>query len=1848
MTHRPQWLSEGVEVLLSALEQSAHEEVDFDVVVVGSGYGGAVAAARLARARANGKRLRVCVLERGQEYLPGTFPRGISRLPGSVRFNRYDDPDTKGRADGLFDFRLGADMSVLVGSGLGGTSLINASVAERAHDDVFEDPAWPAELRRDRKRLDDCYGRAECMLGVVDARVKDILKYRELGAFATAIGEKVRPARLAITYDGTRPNRQGVKQDPCDNVGNCVIGCNRGAKNTLDMNYLPEARRFGAKLYTNATVSHVEKVETVHAGKTEVSWRVCFDQTSARHPPLGQAAGAPLRPVRARHVVLAAGTLGSTEILMRSRARGLRVSAQLGKRFSGNGDMISVLYDQHDRVYAAPAERTNTVGPTITGVVEKGRARADRVVIEELGIPVSLRRVFEEIVTTGALPVKLAKSDRSRHQSEGNDPAAVNPAAIDRSQIFAAMGDDGARGRLEMVEGWETAGADGAIRVDWKDAGAEPIYLRQDALLIQSEKLGGTYLRSPLWKPLPESLAGMLSGKNPEGKLLSVHPLGGCPMGDDAKSGVVDDMGRVYDPAKPENLTHTHPGLLVLDGAIVPTAIGVNPLLTITALAERAIERYIETCGWSIDFKDPFDCALPSRPKAPDQRGEAVGKPSPVNTAVRFAEKMQGPLTLVPGSSNKFTAELEVEFDPITDIPGFLRQGPHELQLRNATLKLDGGKPAPVSGSVFWMERGRSGWLCRVARAIWAWIRTRALADFFQRKREAGLLAALKPFFTKSGSFFALASNVGEVRYLRYEMTLKDRLMQGATEILPAGSTMHGLKTLRYVKDGNPWRQLSELEVTVAHPGGQRRAVGTLTIDPLHLLHRFAAQLQIIGQRDLPSAMMDIASIGLFLARIVLKVHFWSFRLPEYEKPDPERECRRMPGVLDGLNMERHRVTVPGANPTKAGSLDLPLTRYRKQSTGDRPPVLLIHGFGSGGIQFAHPDLKRNLVRHLADQGFDVWVAELRTSIAVPSSFNQWTLDEVATEDIPAIVEYVLRALKTTNWKELDVAAHCIGSAMFCTAVLDGRLARKVRSAVLLQVGPLITLSEANTFRAHVAAALRRYMLADFMYSSVDSSADWQEALLDRLLSTYPYPASERPWHSLWPPCRPHTHIANCNRSAGVFGRLFQHRNVDETALDALGDMLGHVNLRTFEQTMQYAFLGRLTDYDACNRYVTDRNVAAHFNFPVLFVHGAKNDVFDPETSKRSLKLLNDVFGVDPRFRDIRMLRRYGHLDPLIGATAETDVYRHISAFLQAAAGLPRSTPLARYVRFPLRPIIGPLLGWTRRQKDRNGIERWTARIWCRTDDEYSNAHFIVAVVLDARGVPVPGYTFRGALRNWSGAGSAKVLDLLAVVDVELPDIPGDVEIVIVGAHASVERKADVEGASLAAETAVQAVRLSEDAAAEAKTQFAAELPAPDTLPDRYGQEVIKVRATWSAQAEAGRRARRVCDSGYDARPDSVLLRGTLLERLDPGRTELDFALGSCRYSATLIDRERADASFGRLRDLVERKEPVAPAPSLLLLAGDQIYADATAGLFDAKNRRARFYDAYREVWTAPNAREVLRQLPTYMMLDDHEVGDDWHPEDPADPEERKMRESGLVAFEEYQIAHSPQSPDLLGVIRPPRPYHYSFAAGGFPFFVCDTRTDRTGRAQIMQGTQFGALKDWLQNQESTNDSRPKFVLSPSIVVPFLEATRGNAAYAARSDGWDGFPDSLRELFRFIAGASIRNVVFLCGDPHISMSSEITIARTGQPDLAALCIVASPLYAPYPFANAQAHEFVADTTGQALGLGGGAHMHYVRKASVAGDSFTLVSVKPDAGGWSVCASVYPGEGAPVVTCFKLP
>ena len=341
--------------LARPLEQMADH---YDAVVVGSGYGGAIAAARLARA---GRR--VCVLERGREFQPGEFP---DTLAGAAReFQVRWGTRRFGRAGGLFDLVADTEVSVLVGSGLGGTSLINAGVALRAPDATF-DEHWPSAFRGNgRAVLDPYYSRAEAMLGSTPLPDEPLLpKFAALQRAAAAVdATAVHPPINVSLTEG--PNRFGVPMTACNLCGDCVSGCNHGAKNTLLQTYLPDAVAHGAEAFTEATV------RTVLRQDPGAAWTVTFVSGADGRSRFD----APELFVTADIVVLAAGTLGTTEILFRSRAQGLALSPRLGERFSGNGDALAWAYDADEPVGGVghgqrPVTAESQVGPAITGMID--------------------------------------------------------------------------------------------------------------------------------------------------------------------------------------------------------------------------------------------------------------------------------------------------------------------------------------------------------------------------------------------------------------------------------------------------------------------------------------------------------------------------------------------------------------------------------------------------------------------------------------------------------------------------------------------------------------------------------------------------------------------------------------------------------------------------------------------------------------------------------------------------------------------------------------------------------------------------------------------------------------------------------------------------------------------------------------------------------------------------------------------------------------------------------------------------------------------------------------------------------------------------------------------------------------------------------------------------------------------------------------------------------------------------------------------------------------------------------------------------------------------------------------
>lgn len=512
------WLGEGWESVLHGMRSGELEPDEAgchcDVLILGSGYGGAMAAAELAGSRLpDGSMARVWVLERGQEHLPGSFPSELGDLPGHVRISRAGQDGVSGRRDALFDLRIQPDLRALVGNGLGGGSLINAGVMDWPDAAVFAQAHWPTAIRAEQAELALRAGEVAQLLGAREAGQPNgvasagcaPLRFQAFEALSGPGALREAPITVALK---AQASTDGVQLDACLHCGDCATGCNHNAKISLDTNLLARARRLGARVVTGATAWQLSPATD--------GWDVAVIHTDEQ----AQRREGRLHTLRARRVIVAAGTLGSTELLLRSRSAEMPLSPCLGKRFSGNGDMIAVLHDVHDEhgqgvqvngvadESSAPVSRG--VGPTITGILDRRQAGDLPHVVEDLAVPGPLRRVFEEVVQTAHALHTLGKADRGQHTGEPDeaDPLAPAAAATHRTMAVALIGHDGADGRLCLrpsAQGPSTA--DGQLDLAWPTLRDDPRFeARQQALQAHCEQMGWrTPLAAAPWATTPQA-----------------------------------------------------------------------------------------------------------------------------------------------------------------------------------------------------------------------------------------------------------------------------------------------------------------------------------------------------------------------------------------------------------------------------------------------------------------------------------------------------------------------------------------------------------------------------------------------------------------------------------------------------------------------------------------------------------------------------------------------------------------------------------------------------------------------------------------------------------------------------------------------------------------------------------------------------------------------------------------------------------------------------------------------------------------------------------------------------------------------------------------------------------------------------------------------------------------------------------------------------------------------------------------------------------------------------------------------------------------------------------------------
>ncbi|MFE3740099.1 GMC oxidoreductase [Streptomyces sp. NPDC059134] len=551
---------------------------DYDVIVVGSGFGGSVSALRLTE-----KGYRVGVLEAGRRFTRETLPKNswdVRNYLWAPALGLY----------GIQRVHLLGNVMVLAGAGVGGGSLNYANTLYVPPAAFFEDPQW-AGITDWEQELKPYYDQARRMLGVrLNPTTTPSDVHLKAAAEAMGVGDSFHLAPVGVFFGdgedagggaGTAAVRPGTTVDDpyfggagparraCTECGECMTGCRRGAKNTLTENYLYLAERAGAVIHPMTSVTAVTEDEghglRVTTAPTDQRRKGrTKGHTKGRGGGSG-GTGGPEKVLRARHVVIAAGTYGTQTLLHTMRDRGLlpRLSPRLGELTRTNSEALVGAQTLDRRYRARHGARkadftrgvaiTSSIHPNATTHIEPvryGKGSNAMGALCVLQVPYGNHRVRGWLGNAVRHPVLLLRSFWYRSWSERTIIGLVMQSLDNSLTTYRKAGGVG-KGLLTARQGH---GAPNPKQI--------PEATRAASLI--AEEIGG----------FPGSNWGELMGTP-----LTAHFLGGCVIGASARDGVIDPYHRLYG----------HQGISVVDGSAVSANLGVNPSLTITAQAERAM-----------------------------------------------------------------------------------------------------------------------------------------------------------------------------------------------------------------------------------------------------------------------------------------------------------------------------------------------------------------------------------------------------------------------------------------------------------------------------------------------------------------------------------------------------------------------------------------------------------------------------------------------------------------------------------------------------------------------------------------------------------------------------------------------------------------------------------------------------------------------------------------------------------------------------------------------------------------------------------------------------------------------------------------------------------------------------------------------------------------------------------------------------------------------------------------------------------------------------------------------------------------------------------------------------------
>ena len=553
------------------MTDSINDQV-YDFVIIGSGFGGSVSAMRLTE-----KGYRVLVLERGKRFRDQDFPKTNWNIWKYLWLPAL-------RCFGIMQFSLLKDVLVLHGDGVGGGSLMYGNVLMEPEEKYFDQPGWK-NVTDWKSVLKPHYAQARFMLGVnqsqnlwaadevlkrmaVQEGVADTFRTTEVGVFFGENGKEGQAVKDPY-FGGEGPNRQG-----CIFCGGCMVGCRHNAKNSLVKNYLYFAEKWGAEVWPECEVHDIKPLD----GSQEDSARyeVVYKRTTAW-------LNKPEHSVKARNVIVSAGTLGTNRLLFRCRdiTRSLpKISLQLGNMVRTNSEtLFGVINRELTTNYSEGLAITSVFQPDEVTAAEPVRYPEGSSFIRLLAGPLIQpggsvpTRIFRTLAKIFFHPIDFLRN-------------YFIPGWAYRSTIFLVMQTEDNQIHLQLGRSFLTLFRRNLVSVS-DDEKTIPHTIEI------GHKIVNNFARETNGIPVSSLYESLLNVP------VTAHLLGGCSIGKDYSEGVIDLDCQVFN----------YPGLYVVDGSIVPANPGINPSLTITALAEYAMSRIPPKPGSEI--RQPLGVSTP-------------------------------------------------------------------------------------------------------------------------------------------------------------------------------------------------------------------------------------------------------------------------------------------------------------------------------------------------------------------------------------------------------------------------------------------------------------------------------------------------------------------------------------------------------------------------------------------------------------------------------------------------------------------------------------------------------------------------------------------------------------------------------------------------------------------------------------------------------------------------------------------------------------------------------------------------------------------------------------------------------------------------------------------------------------------------------------------------------------------------------------------------------------------------------------------------------------------------------------------------------------------------------------